>query len=82
MDHVIYTAMGGARHSMENQAVVANNLANASTPGLKRNLVRCEPYLSMAKPYRRVHLPSRQRPVVISVRNDELHRQTDGRCFK
>ncbi|EMP2041073.1 flagellar basal body rod protein FlgF [Proteus mirabilis] len=38
MDHVIYTAMGGARHSMENQAVVANNLANASTPGFKAQL--------------------------------------------
>lgn len=55
MDHVIYTAMGGARHSMENQAVVANNLANASTPGFKARQLQCEPYLSMAIPYRLVH---------------------------
>ncbi|EQB98343.1 flagellar basal body rod protein FlgF [Photorhabdus temperata] len=38
MDHVIYTAMGGARQTLEHQAVTANNLANASTPGFKAQL--------------------------------------------
>lgn len=38
MDHVIYTAMGGASQSLEKQAITANNLANASTPGFKSQL--------------------------------------------
>ncbi|MBS9443925.1 flagellar basal body rod protein FlgF [Photorhabdus heterorhabditis] len=38
MDHVIYTAMGGARQTLEHQAVTANNLANVSTPGFKAQL--------------------------------------------
>ena len=31
MDRLIYTAMTGAKHSLEQQATVANNLANLST---------------------------------------------------
>lgn len=31
MDRLIYTAMTGATQSLEQQSVVANNLANAST---------------------------------------------------
>ncbi len=38
MDHVIYTAMGGASQSLEKQAITANNLANVSTPGFKSQL--------------------------------------------
>ncbi|MEY0230583.1 flagellar basal body rod protein FlgF [Providencia manganoxydans] len=38
MDHVIYTAMGGARHALENQAIVSNNIANISTVGFKAQL--------------------------------------------
>ncbi|MBD2792457.1 flagellar basal body rod protein FlgF [Xenorhabdus szentirmaii] len=38
MDHVIYTAMGAARQTLEHQAVTSNNLANASTPGFKAQL--------------------------------------------
>ncbi|AJJ25252.1 flagellar basal body rod protein FlgF [Yersinia enterocolitica] len=38
MDHAIYTAMGAARQSLELQAVTANNLANASTPGFRSQL--------------------------------------------
>ncbi|MFT8211224.1 MAG: flagellar basal body rod protein FlgF [Symbiopectobacterium sp.] len=38
MDHVIYTAMGGASQSLEKQAITTNNLANASTPGFKSQL--------------------------------------------
>ncbi|RXZ32841.1 flagellar basal-body rod protein FlgF [Oxalobacteraceae bacterium CAVE-383] len=38
MDKVIYTAMGGASHTMEQQANVSNNLANASTTAFKAQL--------------------------------------------
>ncbi|ANI31631.1 flagellar basal body rod protein FlgF [Yersinia entomophaga] len=38
MDHAIYTAMGAARQTLEQQAVTANNLANASTPGFRAQL--------------------------------------------
>lgn len=38
MDHVIYTAMGGAKHALENQAIVSNNIANVSTSGFKAQL--------------------------------------------
>ncbi|MGL5953895.1 Putative proximal rod protein [Providencia rustigianii] len=38
MDHVIYTAMGGARHALENQGIVSNNIANVSTAGFKAQL--------------------------------------------
>ncbi|WP_337261604.1 MULTISPECIES: flagellar basal body rod protein FlgF [unclassified Serratia (in: enterobacteria)] len=39
MDHAIYTAMGAARHTLEQQSVTANNLANASTPGFRAQLL-------------------------------------------
>ena len=35
MDRLIYIAMNGAKHVMERQAIVANNLANASTVGYR-----------------------------------------------
>ncbi|CAI2789313.1 Putative proximal rod protein [Serratia grimesii] len=38
MDHAIYTAMGAARQTLDQQAVTANNLANASTPGFRAQL--------------------------------------------
>lgn len=38
MDKVIYTAMNGASHTLEQQANVSNNLANASTTGFKAQL--------------------------------------------
>lgn len=38
MDRAIYTAMGGAKQSMEMQAITANNLSNISTPGFKAQL--------------------------------------------
>lgn len=38
MDHVIYTAMNGARHALDTQAVITNNLANVSTHGFKAQL--------------------------------------------
>ncbi|CAK8743652.1 Flagellar basal-body rod protein FlgF [Sodalis praecaptivus] len=38
MDHAIYTAMGAAAASLDQQAVIANNLANASTTGFRAQL--------------------------------------------
>ncbi len=38
MDRLIYIAMTGAKHASQQQATVANNLANASTPGFKEQL--------------------------------------------
>ncbi|MBS0967478.1 flagellar biosynthesis protein FlgF [Chimaeribacter arupi] len=38
MDHAIYTAMGAASQTLNMQAVTANNMANASTPGFKAQL--------------------------------------------
>lgn len=38
MDRLIYTAMTGASQALEQQAVTANNLANASTTGFKAQL--------------------------------------------
>jgi flagellar basal-body rod protein FlgF len=38
MDRLIYTAMTGATQSLEQQSVVANNLANASTTGFRAQL--------------------------------------------
>lgn len=38
MDRIIYTAMSGAKQSLDQQAVIANNLANASTPGFRAQL--------------------------------------------
>ncbi|MCX2802131.1 flagellar basal body rod protein FlgF [Microbulbifer thermotolerans] len=38
MDRILYTAMSGARQSMEQQAVVSNNLANVSTSGFRAQL--------------------------------------------
>jgi flagellar basal-body rod protein FlgF len=38
MDRLIYTAMSGATQALDQQAVVANNLANASTTGFRAQL--------------------------------------------
>jgi len=38
MDRLIYVAMNGAKHTMERQAAVSNNLANASTAGFRASL--------------------------------------------
>jgi flagellar basal-body rod protein FlgF len=38
MDRLIYTAMTGAKHIMEQQATVSNNLANATTTGFRAQL--------------------------------------------
>jgi len=38
MDRLIYTAMTGASQTLEQQATVANNLANVSTTGFRAQL--------------------------------------------
>jgi flagellar basal-body rod protein FlgF len=38
MDRLIYTAMTGASHVLQQQAAVAENLANANTPGFRATL--------------------------------------------
>lgn len=38
MDRLVYTAMSGAKSALERQAVVANNLANASTVGFRADI--------------------------------------------
>ncbi|GAB3285957.1 flagellar basal body rod protein FlgF [Parahaliea aestuarii] len=38
MDRILYTAMGGAKQSIDAQAVVSNNLANTSTAGFRAQL--------------------------------------------
>src|SRR5574340_278578 len=38
MDRLIYTAMTGAKHALEQQATVSNNLANATTTGFRAQI--------------------------------------------
>jgi flagellar basal-body rod protein FlgF len=38
MDHAIYTAMGAASQSLDEQAIISNNLANSSTTGFQAQL--------------------------------------------
>ena len=38
MDHMLYTAMSGARQALDQQAVVTHNLANVTTPGFRAQL--------------------------------------------
>ena len=38
MDRLIYTAMTGASHTMQQQASVAQNLANINTPGFRATI--------------------------------------------
>ncbi len=38
MDRMIYTAMSGAKHTLEQQATVSHNLANASTTGFRAQI--------------------------------------------
>lgn len=54
MDRMIYIAMSGAKHTLEQQAVVANNLANASTTGFKAEMAvfRAVPTIGPGMPTR------------------------------
>lgn len=54
MDHAIYTAMGAASQTLNQQAVTASNLANASTPGFRAqlNAMRAVPVEGLSLPTR------------------------------
>lgn len=54
MDHAIYTAMGAASQTLNQQAVTASNLANASTPGFRAqlNALRAVPVEGQSLPTR------------------------------
>jgi flagellar basal-body rod protein FlgF len=54
MDRLIYTAMSGAKHIMEQQATTSNNLANATTTGFRAQLdsFRAVPVVSDGLPTR------------------------------
>jgi flagellar basal-body rod protein FlgF len=54
MDRLIYTAMAGAKHIMEQQATTSNNLANATTTGFRAQLdsFRAVPVMSDGLPTR------------------------------
>ncbi|KWV91669.1 flagellar basal body rod protein FlgF [Erythrobacter sp. YT30] len=43
MDRMIYTALTGANAAMNRQRMVANNLANASTPGFRQEVFAVKP---------------------------------------
>ncbi|WP_374341523.1 flagellar basal-body rod protein FlgF [Methyloversatilis sp.] len=65
MDRLIYTAMTGAKWTMERQASVAHNLANASTTGY-----RAEEHRLRAVPVQSEALASRAFVIDASVKND------------
>src|SRR3990170_786126 len=54
MDRLIYTAMTGASHVLQQQAAVSENLANASTPGFRAalNTFRAVPLVGEGLPTR------------------------------
>ncbi len=54
MDRLIYTAMTGASHVLQQQAAVSENLANASTPGFRAalNTFRAVPVVGEGSPTR------------------------------
>jgi flagellar basal-body rod protein FlgF len=54
MDRLIYTAMTGAKHAMEQQANTSNNLANVGTTGFRAQLnsFRAVPVISEGLPTR------------------------------
>lgn len=65
MDKLIYTAMTGAKWTLERQASVAHNLANANSTGY-----RAEEHKLRAVPVRSEALPTRAFVVDASVAND------------
>ena len=54
MDRLIYTSMTGANHTLNQQATVAHNLANASTTGFRSetNAFRAGPIFDDGLPTR------------------------------
>jgi flagellar basal-body rod protein FlgF len=85
MDRLVYTAMTGARHLLDQQATTANNLANATTTGFRAQLdsFRAVPVVSGGLPtrafvvdntvgsdFRQGALQTTGRPLDVAVRGD------------
>ena len=65
MDRLIYTAMTGAKHTMGQQAAVANNLANANSTGFRAAM-----HKTRAVPIQGEGLPTRAFAVDASISNN------------
>lgn len=50
MDRLIYTALSGMNAAMDNQRAIANNLANASTPGFRGEIFAVTPATVRGEP--------------------------------
>ncbi|MBZ9556995.1 MULTISPECIES: flagellar basal-body rod protein FlgF [Modicisalibacter] len=84
MDRILYTAMSGARQSMDQQAVVNNNLANVATPGFREQLsaMRAVPVQGEGLPTRTVTMATTPgsdfSPGALSTTGRELDVAVDG----
>lgn len=65
MDRMIYLGMSGAKQALEQQAAVANNMANVSTPGFRAQLNRYQEV-----PIRGEELPTRSAVIASSAGAD------------
>lgn len=70
MDRLLYVAMNGASRSLQSQSAISNNIANASTPGFKAELVR-----ATAAPVEGDGLATRVNAAV----GETVHDSADGR---
>lgn len=68
MDRMIYLAMTGAKHALQQQRVIAHNLANANTTGFRADLTAL-----MSRPVYGPGWPSRVYSVAQSVGSDLSH---------
>ena len=71
MDRLLYTAMSGAKQSMDLQAIINHNLANAATPGF-----RAELQAMRAVPVQGDGLPTRTMVAATSVPSRAKGKQT------
>src|SRR3954469_23325912 len=86
MDRLIYTAMTGAKHVMEQQANTSNNLANVGTTGFRAQLdsFRAVPVVSEGLPTRAFVVDStvgadmRAGPIQTTGRNLDVALRGDG----
>jgi flagellar basal-body rod protein FlgF len=85
MDRLIYVAMSGAKHTMLQQATVANNLANLTTTGFRAQNVafRAAPVLGEGMPTRAFVVDSTPgsdfRPGAVQHTNRDLDVAIEGR---
>lgn len=85
MDRLIYTAMTGASHVLQQQASVAQNLANVNTPGFRATIdtFRAVPLQGEGLPTRTFVVDSTSgtdfRPGVIQITGRELDVAVDGK---